>query len=51
MPTLQGSWGRQGATAYGTFEEMDELVHGRRGIVAKSGLFKERSRDQVPQVM
>ena len=51
MATLEGCWCGEGAIAYGTYEEMDELVHGRTGILGKRGLFKESSRDQEPQVM
>ena len=33
VTTLQGGWGSQGAMTEGTCEEIDELVHGGRGIV------------------
>lgn len=49
MATLEGCWGVEGAIADWTYEEMDELVHGRAGILGNRGLFKESSRDQEPQ--
>lgn len=51
VPAVEGCWGREGEVADGTCEEMDELVHGRGGILAKTGLFKESSGDQGPHVM
>lgn len=51
MATAEGGRCIESAIAEGTFEEMDELVHDRAGIVARSGLFKDSGRDQVPHVM
>ena len=50
MATLEGCWCREGAIADWTYEEMDELVHGRAGILTWKGLFMESRRDEDPQV-
>jgi hypothetical protein len=51
MTTLQGGWGRQGPVADRTCEDIDEVVHGRAGILAGQDSLRESIRDQDPHVM